>query len=146
MFVPSGWYHQVWNLDDTISVNHNWFNGCNIDRIWQILNENYEKVCEEIADCRSMDAFQTHCQIMLKASHGMNFQDFLNLLKVIAKNRKIQLQQNCANDIRIGRNHCEFDLKQISTVIENICEKCQNLEEISEDILKMCKEIKNIIG
>ena len=30
VFVPSGWYHQVHNLEDTISINHNWFNGCNI--------------------------------------------------------------------------------------------------------------------
>ena len=26
LFVPSGWIHQVENLEDTISVNHNWIN------------------------------------------------------------------------------------------------------------------------
>ena len=26
VFVPSGWFHQVHNLEDTISINHNWFN------------------------------------------------------------------------------------------------------------------------
>ena len=30
IFVPSGWFHQVWNIEDTISINHNWFNGTNI--------------------------------------------------------------------------------------------------------------------
>ena len=24
IFVPSGWYHQVTNLVDTVSINHNW--------------------------------------------------------------------------------------------------------------------------
>ena len=24
IFVPSGWFHQVFNLEDTISINHNW--------------------------------------------------------------------------------------------------------------------------
>ena len=30
IFVPSGWFHQVRNVEDTISINHNWFNGSNI--------------------------------------------------------------------------------------------------------------------
>lgn len=33
VFVPSGWFHQVWNLEDTISINHNLFNGTQIDKI-----------------------------------------------------------------------------------------------------------------
>ena len=34
IFVPSGWHHQVHNLEDTISINHNWFNGANIGNIF----------------------------------------------------------------------------------------------------------------
>ncbi|KAH1246207.1 JmjC domain-containing protein 4 [Glycine max] len=30
IFVPSGWYHQFHNLEDTISINHNWFNAYNL--------------------------------------------------------------------------------------------------------------------
>ncbi|XP_066928511.1 2-oxoglutarate and iron-dependent oxygenase JMJD4-like [Clytia hemisphaerica] len=26
IFVPSGWHHQVFNLEDTVSINHNWVN------------------------------------------------------------------------------------------------------------------------
>ena len=26
IFVPSGWYHQVANLQETVSINHNWIN------------------------------------------------------------------------------------------------------------------------
>ena len=33
VFVPSGWFHQVHNLEDTISINHNWFNGANVKKI-----------------------------------------------------------------------------------------------------------------
>ena len=32
MFVPSGWYHEVYNMQDTISINHNWLNCCNLPR------------------------------------------------------------------------------------------------------------------
>ena len=34
MFVPSGWHHQVHNLCDTVSVNHNWFNWCCLRQVW----------------------------------------------------------------------------------------------------------------
>ena len=29
LFVPSGWFHEVENTADTISINHNWLNACN---------------------------------------------------------------------------------------------------------------------
>ena len=32
----AGWYHQVHNEEDTISVNHNWFNAANIHLILQV--------------------------------------------------------------------------------------------------------------
>ena len=30
IFVPSGWHHCVENLEDTLSINHNWINACNL--------------------------------------------------------------------------------------------------------------------
>eukprot|EP01043_Picozoa_sp_COSAG02_P042511 COSAG02_NODE_3621_length_6458_cov_23.823243_2_plen_459_part_00 len=30
IFVPSGWHHSVENLEDTLSINHNWINACNL--------------------------------------------------------------------------------------------------------------------
>lgn len=87
IFVPSGWYHQVWNMTDTISINHNWFNACNLQRIWCNLNDQMEKVIKEIDDCRQMDYFMDHCQTMLRASFGLNYLDFLQLLESITKRR-----------------------------------------------------------
>jgi len=43
IFVPSGWYHQVENLTDCISINHNWANGNSL------LNM-YSAMCQEVAD------------------------------------------------------------------------------------------------
>lgn len=97
LFVPSGWYHQVWNITDTISVNHNWFNACNLQRIWNNLNHQMEKVIKEIDDCRQMDNFMEHCQTMLRASFGLNYLDFLQLLECIAKRRLRKLNNNTAS-------------------------------------------------
>jgi len=34
IFVPSGWHHTVENLEDTLSINHNWLNGFNLTYAW----------------------------------------------------------------------------------------------------------------
>ena len=39
IFVPSGWHHQVLNLEDTFSINHNWFNGANVGKIFDELKK-----------------------------------------------------------------------------------------------------------
>lgn len=37
IFVPSTWKHEVTNLVETISINHNWITSANIDNTWQCL-------------------------------------------------------------------------------------------------------------
>ena len=44
IFVPSGWHHQVHNLEDTISINHNWFNGANVGRIFGELKKGISEI------------------------------------------------------------------------------------------------------
>ncbi|SPP79032.1 2-oxoglutarate and iron-dependent oxygenase JMJD4 homolog [Drosophila guanche] len=87
VFVPSGWYHQVWNLTDTISINHNWFNACNVPLVWRNLLNNLKAVRREISDCQQMDNFEAHCQTMLRASFGINYLDFIELLEFISARR-----------------------------------------------------------
>lgn len=133
IFVPSNWHHQVWNLDDTISVNHNWFNGCNIFLVWQTLFDNFEKVVKEISDCIDMENFDEHCQVMLKASFGMNFKDLLDLLEHIS-DKRIKLLNNEKSfkffkDFDLNRNHLKFDLKSIEIVLTDFLSK--NLKDLN---------------
>jgi hypothetical protein len=45
VFVPSGWHHQVENCENTISINHNWFNGANVTSfIWKNLESAFRLV------------------------------------------------------------------------------------------------------
>ena len=48
IFVPSGWFHQVLNLEDTISVNHNWINEASVQNTWQHLKEELTLVENEL--------------------------------------------------------------------------------------------------
>ncbi|XP_067685892.1 2-oxoglutarate and iron-dependent oxygenase JMJD4-like [Haliotis asinina] len=87
IFVPSGWHHQVYNVEDTISINHNWLNGCNIDLCWAHIQQCLQDVQKEIADCCDMDGWQGQCQLILKASSGINYIEFLSFLTNIAQHR-----------------------------------------------------------
>lgn len=140
VFVPSGWYHQVWNLEHTISVNHNWFNGCNVQLIWNSLYENYLKVLKEIDDCKDMDQFEEHCQIMLRASHGLNFEQFLKMLEVVANNR-FESNTKSINGFQFGENLVRFDLLKISSVLDDLMDKCTG----HDVLLDRCKILKSSI-
>ncbi|XP_035656633.1 LOW QUALITY PROTEIN: 2-oxoglutarate and iron-dependent oxygenase JMJD4, partial [Oncorhynchus keta] len=48
--VLSGWHHQVCYLEDTISINHNWLNGCNVYIMWQFLQNELSVVQREIEE------------------------------------------------------------------------------------------------
>lgn len=88
------------------------------------MEKTFGKVVEEISDCRDMDNFDEHCQVMLSSVFGINFEVFLDLLDVVAENRVrvIQSEQGTGlvNDVEIGRNHALFDLKAILRVLEDM--------------------------
>lgn len=136
MFVPSGWYHQVWNMEDAISVNHNWFNGCNIMLVWHALKAELTKVKAEIRDCQDMDDFAEHCQVMLRSSYGMDFYQFCDLLSYIARTRirlidkgvPVELAQNRS----LGKRHARYDLERIGEVVELFVQ-----HEDMKDLLKV---------
>ncbi|XP_027904472.1 2-oxoglutarate and iron-dependent oxygenase JMJD4 isoform X2 [Vigna unguiculata] len=80
IFVPSGWYHQVHNLEDTISINHNWFNAYNLSW-WNLLLRDYNEAKEYIEDIKDIcDDFEGLCQRNLAANTGMNFYDFFTFM------------------------------------------------------------------
>ncbi|OCF35815.1 hypothetical protein I316_02308 [Kwoniella heveanensis BCC8398] len=54
IFVPSGWHHQVVNLDFCISINHNFFASPTLPRIYHTLAQSQQRVEEAIADVKEM--------------------------------------------------------------------------------------------
>ncbi|KAK7835162.1 jmjc domain-containing protein 4 [Quercus suber] len=63
--------------EDTISINHNWFNGYNLSWVWNLLLRDYNEAKEYIEDIRDVcDDFEGLCQRNLAANTGMNFYDF----------------------------------------------------------------------
>lgn len=93
IFVPSGWHHQVINLEDTISINHNWTNACGIFKMWEHLRNELVKVQKSIEDCRDMEDWHQQCQVILRASCGINYEEFVEFLDLIARQRLRTIQE-----------------------------------------------------
>ncbi|KAJ8943369.1 hypothetical protein NQ318_002602 [Aromia moschata] len=153
IFVPSGWHHQVWNLDDAISVNHNWVNACNIRTMWTSMLNNLKLVRKEIEDCVGMEGFDEHCQTMLNASFGMDFYKFYDFIKFIATSRMDMLKGNKSKVLfhrhTIGPNHILVDLKSVKSTVELFvnCEDVTSLSYFvnSVDVYKILEDINLIL-
>ncbi|XP_012731867.2 2-oxoglutarate and iron-dependent oxygenase JMJD4 [Fundulus heteroclitus] len=131
IFVPSGWHHQVYNLEDTISINHNWLNGCNVDIMWQFLQNELSSVQKEIEEWRdTMDSWHQHCQVIMKACSGIDYTEFASFLKIVAENRMAFLNACSSGDpsdysrhlsetlATLGPYHAAFDLQRVAHIIE----------------------------
>ena len=122
VFVPSGWHHQVYNLEDTISINHNWFNGCNLMTVYEALKAELRKVEVELDDCRDdKDEWNAMCQGLLRATHGMNYIDFLDLVTNILHTRRDlvegRLEAVSFDGRHLGPTHCLYDIGRIREVL-----------------------------
>lgn len=104
IFVPSGWHHQVHNLEPTISINHNWCNGFNIEAVWGHIKEESWRARDMLAGfafedptaasngLRLENALGGHaansvdidaCESLMNAQTGLNlsgFRDFVEFM------------------------------------------------------------------
>lgn len=130
LFVPSRWHHQVWNMKDTISINHNWLNGCCIDLNWCFLKKSLGEVQKEISDCWKMEDWHQQCQLILKSLTGINYEEFFKLCRAIAKNCFQQLER-----LRETKNTNFKDKNSQSYKVESkYSADCKFYEEFSIDL------------
>ncbi|KAH7710503.1 Protein JMJD-4 a [Aphelenchoides avenae] len=90
VFVPSGWYHQVHNLEDAISINHNVINACNLDFVVRLVEERMKDVKNEIDDVREVytsEEFSEQCQLILRSDLRINVPLLERLAKLVIDSR-----------------------------------------------------------
>ncbi|XP_045854812.1 2-oxoglutarate and iron-dependent oxygenase JMJD4 isoform X3 [Meles meles] len=128
VFVPSGWHHQVHNLEDTISINHNWVNGCNLANMWHFLQQELRAVQQEVSQWReTMPDWHHHCQVIMKSCTGINFEEFYHFLKVIAERRLLLLAEGTDSGAMeggagsgLGPHQAAFDVSRITEVLASV--------------------------
>lgn len=86
IYVPSGWRHEVINLEETISVNHNWISAGSLDCVWECLVNEIGAIEEELVgwglDSGSNLSFQLNQmrENMLRGCVGMDVSTLCVLL------------------------------------------------------------------
>lgn len=100
IFIPSNYYHQVHNLEDTLSINHNWANAANIQFIWNYLVDDLLKIRTAISDCYSgnLREWETICQTVLLANAGMDFSQFFELIQFKSERLIHEIEDPSADD------------------------------------------------
>ncbi|XP_034159950.2 2-oxoglutarate and iron-dependent oxygenase JMJD4 [Pangasianodon hypophthalmus] len=156
LFVPSGWHHQVYNLEDTISINHNWLNGCNVDVVWEFLQGELKSVQKEIDEWRdTMDSWDNHCQVMMKSCTGIDYAEFASFLKTIANHRISFLSSRHGNAFSetlsaLGPHHATFDLQRVAHILESMLSnedfKRVEVSALGFNVEELLQEIRDAIS
>lgn len=76
LFVPSGWWHQVQNIGDTISINHNWCNGSNLDLLLESITsdlKDVERAIDHLKEMMDEHEWIETCQNMLLLNSGWDW-------------------------------------------------------------------------
>jgi hypothetical protein len=92
LFVPSGWHHQVWNETGCLSLNHNWFNGSALRRVWAFLKGEAGAVRARLRHLEyTFEAegggWARQCEAVLRANAAMSLTEWAGLL--VGKARRL---------------------------------------------------------
>ena len=77
------------NIGDVVSINHNWFNGCDLPGVWHFLLAELRSVEAELAHLRAPDdgtpplvgeEWNAQCELVMRANCGMALREFWELL------------------------------------------------------------------
>lgn len=81
MFVPSQWQHEVVNLEETISFNHNWVTCANVDLCWECLATEIVAIDKELCAWGLNDNIEA-CESMLRGCVGLDVSAFFLMVLV----------------------------------------------------------------
>ncbi|GMH39507.1 hypothetical protein BSKO_07405 [Bryopsis sp. KO-2023] len=138
IFIPCGWHHSVENLEDTLSVNHNWINGFGVHWTWALVRQKSRDARAMIEDCRdtcSVDEFEELADRNAKADCGMDVASFHAFL-VFALERVLQ-------NLREGAGMPGFHLLSLNQ-IRNVLVSMQEATDIQTDYLGIQSDIDRI--
>jgi glycosyltransferase involved in cell wall biosynthesis len=88
IFIPSGWYHTVLNVDDCLSINHNWISTNSVMSSWRYLQKERTRAENLIEDCRELNSvaeFEMLVQRNVEMNAGLGYSKFGSMVRYVAE-------------------------------------------------------------
>jgi hypothetical protein len=133
MLVPATWQHDVVNLEETISINHNWITSSNVDGTWQYLQTEMISIHEELQQWQDgsggggsvvveMHLDMECCENMLRGCVGLDVSSFFFMVLVRLIQVCVELfgKQSTDADNYVSESTLLFDLFRLTTVLEAV--------------------------
>ncbi|KAF9104850.1 JmjC domain-containing protein 4 [Mortierella sp. AM989] len=105
LFVPSGWWHQVHNIGDTISINHNWCNGSNLDLLLESICSDLKDVEREIEHLKEMmeeSEWIETCQKLLLLNSGWDWSTLWHMCVTIRERVQRQMESEINKELALS--------------------------------------------
>lgn len=129
MFVPCTWQHEVENMEETISINHNWITVANIDKTWECLLSEMKEIENELERwgiTEETESYIESCESMLRGCVGLNVTAFfamtlLRLLEVLVEAASTHTtKRRAGSSIGSRTDGLSFDCYRLLTMVELI--------------------------
>jgi len=134
LFVPSGWFHQVKNLEETVSINHNWINRHCIENTWEYLNEEMGKIFSELkylkSDMESNGEWIQICQKILRSQTSMDFGEFLEFLQFLRGRR---MKENSEGEDKEDIECLDRFIQKIKPIVEETLLEIKTFDKMGFD-------------
>lgn len=132
IFVPSNWWHTVYNLDDCLSINHNWISTHSVGASWEYLKAERARAAALIEDCREIcgvGEFEGLVQRNVGANAGMDYAGFGGMVRHVAcAAAKLVVERSKM----VSNNHLEGRPSPLSNEIRN--EGAKNFGNLPNDL------------
>ena len=125
IFVPATWQHHVVNLEETISINHNWITTANIDLTWDCLCTEMKAIHNELQswgdDCAMADDMEIS-ENMLRGCVGLDVTSFffmvlLRMIELIGVLSELLNNHDESSVFQEQSAECLFDIFQLNRVL-----------------------------
>lgn len=170
IFVPATWQHKVVNLEETISINHNWITSANLDLVWDCLKVEMVAIQKELRgwacdgsdndDDDGLDQNMEACENMLRGCIGLDVTSFLlmslvGLLEAIAVLISMPFpnletlgsdKTNCYEIEGLGGN-VRLSVKQEELVFDviRLASVLQEVTTVESDLIQLRRRISAVL-
>jgi hypothetical protein len=122
VFVPATWKHHVVNLEETLSINHNWITTCNLDLVWECIVTEIQAVDAELRAWNIVPDWEAR-ENMLRGCVGLDVSAFFFFCLV--RGLDLWEQQHVNGKYAMIEYEVCFDLVRLADTLSTVFDDIQ---------------------